>query len=126
LSLLVPDNQGCTALDLALKHQRTKSFEQMIEMLEMFETMSISKMMLSVIPYMIKSPSNFIKNFFDLLICQPLIMQQEVSIPWPENLDEFVFPSTTSLVNHKKTMVRELSKAGWISGWEDHHNRDKH
>mgnify|MGYP006091490383 FL=1 len=53
LSLLIPDNQGNTALDLALKQQRTKSFELMIEMIEEFETMSISKMMLSVIPYMI-------------------------------------------------------------------------
>ena len=114
LSLLIPDNQGNTALDLALKKQRTKSFELMIEMIEEFETMSISKMMLSVIPYMIQSPSNFIKNFFDMLVCRPLIMQQEVSIPWPENLDEFIFPSTTSLVNHKKTLIRELIKSGQL------------
>ena len=53
LSLLIPDNEGNTALDLALKNQRTKSFELMIEMIEEFETNSISKMMLSVIPYMI-------------------------------------------------------------------------
>ena len=57
LNLLIPDNEGESALALALKNQRTTSFELMIEMIEMFETMSISKMMLSVIPYMIKSPS---------------------------------------------------------------------
>jgi hypothetical protein len=98
----------------------------MIEMLEHFETMGISKMMLSVIPYMIKSPSNFIKNFFDLMICQPLIMQQEVSIPWPDNLDEFVFPSTTSLVNHKKTLIRELCCGGHLSADMVHHSDHHH
>ena len=91
----------------------------MIEMLEDFHTLSISKMMLSVIPYMIKSPSNYIKNFFDLLVCRPLIMQQEVSVPWPESLDEFIFPSTTSLVNQKKTLLKELIKSGWVSIDED-------
>ena len=74
LQLLIPDNQGNTALDLAMKMQRTKSFELMIEMLQNFETTSISKMMLSVIPFMIQSPSNIITIFFDNLICQPLIM----------------------------------------------------
>jgi hypothetical protein len=74
LTLLIPDKNGDTALDLALKHQRTKSFELMIEMIEEFETISISKMMISVIPYMIESPSSLIKNFFDLCICRPLLM----------------------------------------------------
>lgn len=74
LCLLVPDKHGNTALDLALKLQRTKSFELMIEMIEEFNTMSISKMMISVIPYMIGSPSSLIKNFFELCICRPLLM----------------------------------------------------
>jgi hypothetical protein len=90
----------------------------MIEMIEEFDSMSISKMMLSVIPYMIQSPSNFIKNFFDMMVCRPMIMQQEVSIPWPENLDEHIFPSITSLVNQKKTLIKELIKSGLIQDIE--------
>lgn len=60
LHLLIPDKEGHTALDLALKKQRTKSFELMVEMIEEFDTMSFSKMMINVIPYMVESPSNLI------------------------------------------------------------------
>jgi hypothetical protein len=40
LCLLIPDKEGHTALDLALKKQRTKSFELMVEMIQEFSTIS--------------------------------------------------------------------------------------
>lgn len=126
LHLLIPDKEGHTALDLALKKQRTKSFELMIEMIEEFDTMSFSKMMINVIPYMVESPSNLIKNFFDRCICKPLLMQQEVTIPWPEGLEEFVFPSKTSLVNHKTRLVHELKKANLIDRKQLNHDVRDH
>tara|TARA_B110000285_G_C14656949_1_gene394419 strand:+ start:106 stop:345 length:240 start_codon:yes stop_codon:yes gene_type:complete len=60
-------------------------------------------------------------------------MQTEVSVPWPDDLDEFIFPSKTSLVNQKKTLVREMVNAGLLdsemSGHKDaggkDHGKDK-
>jgi hypothetical protein len=42
-------------------------------------------------------------------------MQSEVTIPWPENLEEFVFASKTSLVNQRKHLIHELKHAGKIN-----------
>ena len=53
LTLLHPDPQGMTALDVALKLQRPKSFLLMLDMLIGYDNLMLSKMMLSVIPYMI-------------------------------------------------------------------------
>jgi len=54
LVILNPDAKGMTALDWALKRNRPKSFELMINLLEPFDNVCLSKMMLSSFPSMIK------------------------------------------------------------------------
>lgn len=53
LVILKPDPQGHSALDLALMKQRIKSFELMLEMLEGFKCIMISKMMIKCMPHMV-------------------------------------------------------------------------
>jgi hypothetical protein len=53
LVILNPDENGDTALELALKKQRPKCFELMIDLLEDYESFFLSKMMLNSFPQMI-------------------------------------------------------------------------
>ena len=53
LVLLHPDNDGKTALDAAIEAERPKSFELMIDLLETFDNVCLSKMMLQSFPQMI-------------------------------------------------------------------------
>jgi ankyrin repeat protein len=50
LVILHPDDNGDTALEIALKKQRPKCFELMIDMLEDYQEFFISKMMLNSFP----------------------------------------------------------------------------
>ena len=50
LVLLYPDNNGKTALDIAIEAERPKSFELMIDLLETFDNFCLSKMMLQSFP----------------------------------------------------------------------------
>jgi len=46
LAMLQPDENGNTALDTAIKQERPKSFELMIDLLEPFNSFCLSKMLL--------------------------------------------------------------------------------
>ena len=99
LVILHPDPEGMTALDVAIKNERPKSFELMINLLEPFDQFSLSKMMLSIFPNMIRQGSDMIVKFFSSGIYKPPMMQDAIIIPWPSNLDEFVFPCHTCLID---------------------------
>jgi len=53
LVMLHPDINGKTSLDMAIKLERPKSFELMIDMLEPFNNFCLSKMILNSFPHMI-------------------------------------------------------------------------
>ena len=65
LVILNPDNNGHSALQIALKGQRPKCFELMIDMLEGYSGTCITKMMLPSLQDMITHGSDIIVNFFD-------------------------------------------------------------
>lgn len=55
LMILSPDLNGYTALDLTLNSDRNLTFELMLDMLEDFKSICISKMMISVFPHMLNT-----------------------------------------------------------------------
>ena len=99
LAILNPDNNGHSALQIALSNQRPKCFELMIDMLEGYSGFCITKMMLHSIQDMINHGSEIIVKFFDTCTFQPLLMQQPLIVPWPQDLDELVFATGSSLIN---------------------------
>jgi hypothetical protein len=109
LTLLHPDPDGFTALDIACKEKRPKTFELMIDLLEPFNKFCLSKMLLSVFPHMIDESSDMIVKFFSSAVYQPTLMQEPIVLPWPEDFDEFKFASNTSLIT-PEVLMEELSK----------------
>jgi hypothetical protein len=109
LVILNPDENGDTALELALKKQRPKCFELMIDLLEDYESFFLSKMMLNSFPQMIHQSTDLIVKFFSSCTFKSPLMQEAKLIPWPENLDEYVFACHTSLIS-PQIMIDELSK----------------
>lgn len=53
LVILSPDKDSKTAIDIAIKNKRLKSMELMLDLLEDYPSISLSKMMLNSIPYMV-------------------------------------------------------------------------
>jgi hypothetical protein len=74
LTLLHPDPKGKIALDVALEMNRPKSFELMIDMLTGYSEYMLSKLMLSVVPYMIDQSNDTILNFYDGAIYKPPLL----------------------------------------------------
>ena len=99
LVILHPDDNGNTALELALKKQRPKCFELMIDMLEDYESFFLSKMMLNSFPQMIAQSTDMITKFLSSCVYKSPLMIEAKLIPWPDELDEFVFASHTSLIS---------------------------
>jgi hypothetical protein len=99
LTLLYPDPDGKTALDIALEKNRPKSFELMIDMLEGYTEYMLSKLMLSVVPFMINNANETIQRFYKGAVYKPSLMQQPFIITWPDELDDFVFCSKTSIMS---------------------------
>ena len=64
LYLLAPDQEQNTALEIALKMQRPRCFELMVEMLQKYDQFFLTKMMLNSLPEMISNNSDTIINFF--------------------------------------------------------------
>jgi len=58
LVLLAPDKDQNTALEIALRMQRPRCFELMIDMLVNFDACFLSKMMLNSLPEMISNSSD--------------------------------------------------------------------
>jgi len=65
LQALNPDNDGKTALYLAVKKQSPQSFECFIEMLTGFTEQCVSKMMLKSLALILCHESETVINFFE-------------------------------------------------------------
>ena len=65
LQILNPDNNGRTAVFLAIQSQSPQSFEYMIEMLSDFPDYCISKMILKSLFVTFTHPSDTVLTFFD-------------------------------------------------------------
>jgi len=98
LTLLHPDDIGQTALDIAVTTNRPKSLEVMIGMLTGYQEVMLSKLMLSIIPRMINNANETTLVFYNNAIYKPPLMQEAMIIPWPNDLDEFIFCSETSIM----------------------------
>ena len=101
LVLLYPANNGETALDTALKMQRSKSFELMIDILGQFDGLFFTKMMLKCFPRMINMNTDMVVKFFSTCIYRSPLMLKPKLIEWPGKKDEFIFASHTSLISRE-------------------------
>lgn len=64
-------------------------------------------MMLKSLALILSHESENVINYFEAAIFQPPQMQMEQFIPWNDDLDEFVFPSHTSVIS-RDLLVGEL------------------
>lgn len=112
LQCLNPDQDGKSALYRAISSQSPASFETMIEMIIDFPEYSISKMVLKSFALILSHESETVIDFFETNIYQPPQMQEEQFVPgWTEDMDQFVFPSHTSVIS-KKFLIEEMAKQG--------------
>ena len=109
LMILNPDVKGLTALDITLNNDRNLTFELMLDMLEDYKSICISKMMISVFPHMLNTQSDIVYKFFHTSTFEPYSMQSNIRIPWPDHLDEINFTSSTILISELK-VIEEIEK----------------
>jgi hypothetical protein len=99
LMLLQPDRKGYTALYYSIQQESPKSFELMVHVLNDFDNICISKMILKSLPVILAHQSPKVIEFFETAIYENLSMQTPLLIPWPEELEEYVFPCNTSIIS---------------------------
>ena len=109
LMILHPDMNGKTALDLAIEGDRPVCFELMLDMLEDFGNMCLSKMILNCFPYMVLSGSDLITKYYNTCTYQPETLKGEIRVPWPHDLKELIFPSHTVLIQEDRLLL-EISQ----------------
>ena len=121
LVLLHPDINGSTALDRAIAIERPKSFELMIDMLEPFQNFCLSKMMLESFPHMIQQSTDMIIKFLSSAMYQPVLMEEPIITQWPNDAEEFIFPSHTCMITAKllKEELKDQFKAEPAGNEED-------
>ena len=54
--------------------------------------------MLKSLPSMMINDSEFVLNFFNKRSFKPVLLQEAVLVQWPNDLDDLVFTSPTSLI----------------------------
>ena len=101
LMLLQPDKKGYSALYYSIQLESPKSFELMVHILNDFDNICISKMILKSLPVILAHQSPKVIEFFETTIYQTMTMLKPLLIPFPEELDEFVFPCNTSIISQK-------------------------
>lgn len=112
LQCLNPDHEGKSALYRAISSQAPASFECMIEMIIDFPEYAISKMVLKSFALILSHESETVIDFFENNIYQPPQMQEEQFVPgWTDDMDQFVFPSHTSVIS-KKFLIEEMASQG--------------
>ena len=75
MQILNPDNNGKTALYLAVASQSLSSFECMVDMLKDFPDICVSKMMLKSLALIVSSDQPNVIDFFESNIFQTPQMQ---------------------------------------------------
>ena len=84
LVILNRDNDGHTALDLAIEMERPKCFELMTNMLTSFSKVMLSRSMIKSFPFMISQNSPIIHQFFEKAMYQPKLMKEPLLVNWPQ------------------------------------------
>jgi hypothetical protein len=85
-----------------------------MNMLLDFPDQCLSKMMLKSLALIVSHESSQVIDFFDTNTFVPPLMQIHQFIPWGNDMEEFVFPSHTSLVS-KQLLYEKLAEEGVIS-----------
>ena len=111
LQILNPNNEGRTALYLAIQSQSPKSFELMIESLTGFKDICTTKMMLKSLALVVSNECEKVINFFDESFFQPPQMRIEQFVPWKEDLDQAVFASHTAVIS-PELLLEKLAEHG--------------
>lgn len=101
LVILHPDAFGRTAIDYAYFLERPRSADLMLDMLETFNDCNFSKMLTESMPDMIRESSDMILKYFGSALYQPVLMQEPQIVNWPEDLNEHIFTSHTSIVTQQ-------------------------
>ena len=102
--LLQPDRKGYTALYYSIQQESPKSFELMVHILNDFDNICISKMILKSLPVILSHQSPKVIEFFNTAVYQTLTMGEPLLIPWPEEMEEYCFPSNTSIISQNLVM----------------------
>lgn len=101
LVILHPNKFGKSALDIAIRKQRVKSFELMVNLLEPFENFTISKMMLNCFSSMLSLDSEMIIRFFGSAFFRPALMENPLVVQVPDDIQEQNFAHHTCLITEK-------------------------
>jgi hypothetical protein len=104
LMLLQPDKAGYSALYYSIQQESPKSFELMVHILNDFDNICLSKMILKSMPIIFSHQSPKVIEFFETAIYENLTMCSPLMIPWPDDLEEFVFPCNTSIISQNLVM----------------------
>jgi|TARA_B110000285_G_scaffold200858_1_gene235036 hypothetical protein len=98
LIMLYPNKEKRTALDIALRSQVPKAFELLIDLLEPFDSLFITKMLLSCFPFMISMSSEFILKFFATCVYKSSMMEVECH-PWDDHWTQINFTCHTTFIS---------------------------
>jgi len=110
LLLLNPDNEGYSALYHSIKEESPKSFELMCSLLNDFDGICLSKMVLKSLPVILGHESPPVYEFFETAYFKTHTMDKPLFVPWHEEMDDFVFCCNTSIVS-TDLVTRELGFA---------------
>jgi hypothetical protein len=104
LMLLQPDRKGYTALYYSIQQESPKSFELMVHILNDFDNICLTKMILKSLPVILAHESPKVVEFFVTAFYETLTMAAPLLIPWPEDCEEFIFPCNTSIISRNLVM----------------------
>ena len=82
LLLLCPDQDGYSALYHSIKKESPKSFELMCSLLNDFDYICLSKMILKSLPVILGHESPPVYNFFDSAWFNTISMEKALFVPW--------------------------------------------
>ena len=112
LQIINPDNNGTTAMFLAIANQSPRSFEFMVRLLSDFPEICISKMILKSYSMILSYDSEIVINFFETGgLFQPPQMHDQFFVPWDSNLTEVLFCSHTAMIS-PELLIQKLEENG--------------
>lgn len=96
--MLYPNRAKKTALDIALDAQVPKAFELLVDLLEPFDSVFISKMLLNCLPFMVSMSSEYILRFFATCVYRSSMMEVGC-YPWDDHWAQINFTCHTTFVS---------------------------
>jgi hypothetical protein len=82
LLLLAPDFEGYSALYHAIKEESPKSFELMCSLLNDFDNICLSKMILKSLPVILGHESECVYSYFESAFFKTDSMEKALFVPW--------------------------------------------